>query len=173
MSSDEDVTAVARVQQAVVRLVATSPAGHNLLLIGGYRYRFLDQGVRRSVDVDYHWVGDIESKQRELVALFRRRLVPSLRRDFGYEGRAEPATGPEAESPAVRTVVVSLWKPSVEYSRIEIPVDITRVACADPPEVRTVDGIVYLTPSDANGTYLRPFGDGLACLFSRWARPDF
>lgn len=146
----EPFTALNSIQQAVARLVAISPAGHNLLLIGGFRYRFLDQGVRTSKDIDYHWAGDLDQKQQELVTLFRKRLLPGIRRQLGYEGRADPATGPDAESPAVRTVALSFWKPEVEFSRIEIPVEITRVVCADPAEVRTRDGIIYPTLSDVD-----------------------
>jgi hypothetical protein len=136
--------------QVVVRLVAISPAGHNLLLIGGFRYRFLDQSVRTSKDIDYHWSGDLAQKQEELIVLFRKRLLPSIRRQLGYEGRADPATGPDAESPVVKTVELRFWKPDVQFSTIEIPVEITRVARADPVEVRTVDGVIYPTLSDAD-----------------------
>ena len=38
---------------------------------------------------------------------------------------------------------------------------------------KTLVGSAEVIHPDGNGTYLRPFGDGLACLFSRWARPDF
>jgi len=138
------------IQQVIARLVAISSAGHNLLLIGGFRYRFIDQSVRTSRDIDYHWSGDLDKKQQELVTLFRKRLLPSIRRQLGYEGRADPATGPDAESPAVRTVALSFWKSDVEFSRVEIPIEITRVARADPAEVRTVDGIIYPTLSDAD-----------------------
>ena len=41
----------------IVRLVATSPAGQGLLLIGGTRYRLLDRSHRLSTDADYHWDG--------------------------------------------------------------------------------------------------------------------
>lgn len=150
MTPDKQIRIVDAIQQAVVKLVATSPAGHALLLIGGFRYRFLDRSVRTSKDIDYHWAGDLEEKQRELSALFRKRLLPHLRRQFGYEGRADAATGPEADSPAVRTVILTFWKTDVEFGRIEIPVEITRVVCADKTEIRTVDGIVYPTLSDAD-----------------------
>ncbi|MBI3987433.1 MAG: hypothetical protein HY343_10960 [Lentisphaerae bacterium] len=139
-----------KIQQAVARLVATSSAGHNLPLIGGFRYRFLDRSVRTSRDIDYHWSGDLGKKQQELIKLFRKRLLPGIQRQLGYEGRADPATGPDAESPAVCTVALSFWKSDVEFSRIEIPVEITRVVCADPVEVRTVDGIIYPTLSDVD-----------------------
>ena len=44
MAPDQTST-MDQIQQAVVRLLATSPAGKNLRLIGGFRYRFLDQSV--------------------------------------------------------------------------------------------------------------------------------
>lgn len=137
-------------QRTVARLVATSPAGRNLLLIGGFRYRFIDRSVRTSNDIDYHWSGDLAEKQEELLALFRKRLLPGIRRQLGYAGKAAPATGPDAESPVVRTVELRFWKPDTEFSLIEIPVEVTRVACADPVEVRTVEGIIYPTLSDVD-----------------------
>jgi hypothetical protein len=150
MLSDEQTEILSAIQKAVVRLVATSPAGHGLILIGGFRYRFLDRSVRMSRDVDYHWDGELEGKQQELVRLFRKRLLPALRRQYGFGGSASPASGPDAESPDVRTVVVAVWKEGEPYSRVEIPVDVTRVRRADRVEVRTVDGVVYPTLSDAD-----------------------
>jgi len=133
-----------------VRLVATSPAGQGLCLIGGFRYRFLDGGVRRSLDVDYHWAGDLGEKQAQLIQLFRRRLVPEVRRRFGHEEQVDAATGPDAESPSVRVINVAFWREGTGHSRIEIPVDVTRIVCLDPAIVRTVDGVVYPTASDAD-----------------------
>ena len=63
-----------QLQSMVARLVANSRAGHGLCLIGGFRYRLLDHSPRRSGDIDYHWAGDLDTKSRELVALFERRL---------------------------------------------------------------------------------------------------
>lgn len=150
MNNDEQAAVVTAIQKATVRLVATSPAGHNLILIGGFRYRFLDQSVRTSRDIDYHWAGELEEKQQELVSLFRKRLLPTLRRQFGFDGSANPAIGPDADSPAVRTVLVAVWKEGVAYSRIEIPVEVTRVSHSDKMEIRTIDGVVYPTLSDAD-----------------------
>ena len=150
MNTDEQIAIMYAIQKAVVRLVATSPAGHNLIMIGGFRYRFLDHSVRMSKDIDYHWAGELEEKQRELISLFKKRLLPALRRQFDFEGSADAATGPAAESPAVRTVLVAVWKAGVAYSRIEIPVEITHIAHSDKMEVRTVDGVVYPTFSDAD-----------------------
>jgi hypothetical protein len=75
-----------RLQKVVARLVATSPAGVSLLLIGGFRYRLLNNSQRFSVDIDYHWEGNLEAKQRELLALCRRVILGQVRRELGYEG---------------------------------------------------------------------------------------
>jgi len=50
----------------------------------------------------------------------------------------------------VRSVIVAVWKAGVAYSRIEIPVEITHIRHSDKMEVRTVDGVVYPTFSDAD-----------------------
>lgn len=143
----EDVEAI---QRMVARIVASNPAGRNLALIGGFRYRFLDGSIRTSDDVDYHWCGDLAEKQAELIALLRRVLLPQVRRRLGYEGNVAAKSGPDAESPIVRVVNGAFWKGDVPNSRIEIPVEVTRIACADPVEVRTADGTLYATPSDAD-----------------------
>lgn len=44
---------VDKLQRAVARLIAASPAGVSLLLIGGFRFRLLDNSHRLSVDIDY------------------------------------------------------------------------------------------------------------------------
>jgi hypothetical protein len=139
-----------QIQRLVAKTVAVNPVGHGLQLIGGFRYRFLDQGPRRSVDVDYHWSGDLHTKQLELIDTLKRRLVPEIRRRLGYEGDVQAATGPESESPSVRIVLVAFWLPNTPDSRIEIPVEITRIPCLDPTTVRTVGGVVYPTVSDAD-----------------------
>lgn len=146
----DQTSAAEQIQQAVVRLLATSPAGQNLRLIGGFRYRFLDQSARISADIDYHWDGDLQAKQSELVELFGRRLLPEIKRRLGYDGDVRCATGPEAMSPAVSTVELAFYRPGVAYSRIEIPVDLTRIICLDPLVVRTAAGVIYPTASDAD-----------------------
>jgi len=138
------------VQKLAVQVLATHPAGEGMCLIGGFRYRLLDAGCRRSLDIDYHWPGDLAAKQAEIVALFRRKLVPLVRTRLGLNGDVRAATGPESESPAVRIVEVAVWRPGAELGRITIPVDITRIPCADRAIVRTVDGVVYLSASDAD-----------------------
>ncbi len=138
------------IQQAVVKLLATHPAGYNLRLIGGFRYRLLDQSARLSSDIDYHWEGDLDTKQHELISLLDRRLLPEIKRQWGYEGNVRAATGPNADSPALRIVELAFWLPGVPNSRLEIPVEVTRIVCLDSPAARTANGVVYPTASDAD-----------------------
>jgi hypothetical protein len=139
-----------RIQRLVARTIATHPAGHNLLLIGGFRYRLLDQSARLSLDIDYHWAGDLPAKQEELVALCRRRILPLVRRQLGYQGVARAATGPGTDSVAARLVDLAFGKPDVAMSRIEIPLEVTRVQHVDPVTVRTSGGVVYPTLTEAD-----------------------
>jgi hypothetical protein len=134
-------------QKVVARLVATSPAGVNLLLVGGFRYRLLDNSRRFSVDIDYHWGGDLEAKQRELLGLGRRVILGQVRRELGYEGSVSARTGPDADSPLARFVDLRFWKGDLH---IEIPLEITQIVCLDPPTIRTAGGTVHPTPSDAD-----------------------
>ena len=138
------------IQKLAVQILATNPPGEGLCLIGGFRYRLLDTSCRRSLDLDYHCPGDLEKKQAEIVALFRKKLLPLIRERVEYDGSVNPATGPDADSAAVKTVEVAVWQEKGPLGRITIPVDITRIACADKPIVRTVDGVVYLSASDAD-----------------------
>jgi len=128
-------------------MVATHPAGSGLCLVGGFRYRLLDRAARRSVDLDYHWSGDLDTKQRELADLFSRRLLPDVRRRFGLDGsvRANPI-----ESPAAAVIELAFWSIGTDLGRLEIPIDIIRLECLDPPTVRTADGILYRTASNAD-----------------------
>ncbi|MBP7429863.1 MAG: hypothetical protein KBC05_10540 [Candidatus Hydrogenedentes bacterium] len=141
---------VESLQRLIARTVAVHPAGRRLLLIGGFRYRFLDESIRASDDIDYHWSGSLQKKQAELLSLFKKILLPEVRRRLHYEGTAAPRTGPVAESPAVRIVDLAFWRADEASSRIEIPVEITRVRCADPVEVRTAGGAIYPTASEAD-----------------------
>jgi Nucleotidyl transferase AbiEii toxin, Type IV TA system len=136
-----------RLQRAIARLVATSPAGVNLLLIGGFRYRLLDNSQRFSVDIDYHWGGDLEAKQGELLRLCRRLILSQVRRELGYEGSASIRTGPDADSPSAKFIDLRFWKSDMH---IEIPLEITRIVCLDPPTIRTAAGTVHATLSDAD-----------------------
>ena len=93
-----------KLQRLVARLVATNPAGVNLLLIGGFRYRLLDHSHRFSVDIDYHWAGDLAAKQREVLALCQRVILTQAHRELGYEGSASIRTGPDADSPSAKFI---------------------------------------------------------------------
>lgn len=137
-------------QKLTARLVATHPVGRKLMLIGGFRYRFLNNSVRTSDDIDYHWSGEFEQKQADLVSFLNRVVVPEARRLMGYDGTAAPRHGPDAESPAVRIIDLAFWHTGVANSRIEIPIEITRIMCADAVNIRTVEGTIYSTASDAD-----------------------
>jgi hypothetical protein len=117
-------------------------------LIGGFRYRLLDQSSRVSRDIDYHWEGRLEEKQEELLRLSRRKLIPEVRRDLGYDGRAALPSGPEAESPSARCVELVFWKSAPPSNQIVLPLEVTRIVCLDPMTVRTAEGVVYATASD-------------------------
>src|SRR6516164_35376 len=136
-----------KIQRIAARIIALNPAGHKLLLIGGFRYRLLDHSGRFSRDIDYHWDGELKEKQQELVALAERVLIPEVQRKSGYEGKVGLASGPEAESPNSRIIELLFWKPHVASSQIILPVEVTRIVCLDPMTVRTAEGIVYATAS--------------------------
>jgi hypothetical protein len=148
--NEQQSKVIEEIQRMVARLLATNPAGHGLCLIGGFRYRFLDHSARQSRDLDYHWEGDLAAKQAELVSVLRRRLLPEAKRRLAYEGDVRSATGPEGDSPSVRIVELAFWPSSGPGGRVEVPVDITRIVCLDPLTVRTADGVVYPTPSNAD-----------------------
>jgi len=135
-------------QRMIARTIAVSPSGRNLMLIGGFRYRFLDNSVRVSRDVDYHWNGDLAEKRDELMTLFRRTLLPEVRRILQYEGSAGPAMVLDEDSTPDRTLDLAFWKPGVSDSRIVIPVTITRIAAMDPTVPVVKDGTVYPTTSE-------------------------
>lgn len=121
---------VEAIQKIIARHVATHPVGRNLALIGGFRYRFLDASVRISNDIDYHWDGDLEEKQRKLIDSFRSGLLLEVSRLLGYSGNVSAHSGPDTDSPVVRVVDLSFWKDGVPYSQIEIPVEVTCIKCA-------------------------------------------
>lgn len=147
---EESLEISEQIQRMVASLVATQPAGVGVRLVGGFRYRLLDRGVRRSVDIDYHWEGDLAAKRNDMLALFERRLLPDVRRRLGMEGSVACARDTSHESPAVATIDLAFWRLGSSLGRIEIPVDILRIECVDPPAARTADGIVYRTASDAD-----------------------
>jgi hypothetical protein len=144
------VTPMERIQQLAARIVATHPVGRGLCLVGGFRYRLLNDSARISNDIDYHWEGDFQKKQMEVVEVFRSKLLPEVKRQLDYDGDVRSATDPDAESPVVRTVQLAFYRVAEPGSRIEIPVDIIGVARLDMPIVRTVEGTVFLTVSDAD-----------------------
>lgn len=144
------VTPIERIQLLAARILATHPVGRGLCLVGGFRYRLLNESARASNDIGYHWEGDLQEKQMEVVEVFRNKLLPEVKRQLGYDGDVRSATGPDAESPVVRTVELAFYRVTEPESRIEIPVDIIGVARLDMPMVRTVEGTVFLTLSDAD-----------------------
>jgi hypothetical protein len=144
------ITSVESIQRIAAKILATHPAGQGLCLVGGFRYRLLNQSPRASNDIDLHWEGDLQDKQMELVDVFRSKLLPEVKRQLDYAGDVRTAAGPGAESPVVRTVQLAFYRVSEAGSRIEIPVDVIRVARLDTPVVRTVAGTVFLTVSDAD-----------------------
>ena len=179
----EQKECIEELQRLIARTVAANPAGRNLLLIGGFRYRFLDESVRASDDIDYHWSGDLSEKQEELLALFDRKLLPEVRRRLRYECSANPRSGPDADSPAVRVVDLAFWREDTSLGRMEIPVELTRISCADPVLVRTAGGTIYPTVSNAdmveskvvaifNRAYLRHRDIVDVFLFRNQFKPD-
>ncbi len=147
---NNDLAPIERIQYLAAKILATHPAGRGLCLVGGFRYRLLNESVRASNDLDYHWEGDLQSKQMEIVAIFRSKLLPEVKRLWDYDGDVRPAAGPDAESPVVRTVETAFYRQSIPGSRLEIPVDILGIARLDAPVVRTIEGTVFLTVSDAD-----------------------
>jgi len=141
---------IERIQKMAVKLLATSPAGEGLCLIGGFRYRLLDQSCRRSVDLDYHWAGDLIQKQEQIIALFKSKLLPLIKSDVNYAGDVQAAGGPDADSETTKTINLVVYQNATSQSRVEIPIDITNIVCLDRPIVRTVAGTVYLSASDAD-----------------------
>ena len=180
---NDTLTTVERIQTLAATILATHPAGHQLCLIGGFRYRLLNASARASTDIDYHWEGDLQRKQMEIVDVLRSKLLPEVKRQFGYDGDVRPGRGPEAESPAVRIVETAFYRVAEPGSRVEIPIEITRVARLDAPMVRTVAGTVFLTVSDADmiESKILAFLNGRFCrvrdvldvfLFQDALRPD-
>lgn len=138
-----------RLQTLVAQLVATQPAGAGLCLIGGFRYRMLDRGPRRSVDIDFHWTESLTAKRTELIALFQRRLLPEAKRRFQVEGSVTAGDVRE-ESDAVAVIDLAFWRLGSALGRIEIPVAITRIDTADAAIAKTFAGTVFRTVTDAD-----------------------
>ena len=144
---DKQLREADKLQRVVAKLIATGPAGVKLLLIGGFRYRLLDNSQRFSVDIDYHWDGDILQKQQELLTYCKRIVLKEVKRLFGYEGAASSRKGPDAESPNAAFIDLRFWN---ARRAIEIPIEITRIVRLDPPTIRTANGTVHPTASDAD-----------------------
>ena len=89
-----------RIQTLAARIVATQPVGHQLHLIGGFRYRLLDASCRTSIDIDYHWEGDLDQKQREILDVLRKRLLPEVKRQFAFDGDIRAENCRDANGPA-------------------------------------------------------------------------
>jgi hypothetical protein len=139
---------IEEIQRMIVRQLAESREGKDLHLIGGFRLRLLDNSPRASMDVDYHSSVDIERKRDGVVALLTKKLLPAVKEKFGHEGTIAPARGPDADSPAIKTIDIAFYIPDFAYSRIEMCVDITTMEVLDKPIPRTTGGVVYLTRSD-------------------------
>lgn len=138
------------IQRLTIALIARESAGSGLVLIGGFRLRMVDRSARRSADLDFHCADDLEQRQSRLVQLFRSKLLNQVKSRLGYDGSAQPASGPAAEGPFVKTIDLAFWKTNVPFSRLEIPVDLLRIPCADRPVARTIEGSVCLVTSDAD-----------------------
>ncbi len=146
---NDEAKDIEAIQKIAARLLAGNPAGHRLYLVGGFRYRLLDNSPRLSLDIDYAWEGDLDQKQQEIIDLFARRLLPEVRARIGYQGSVSAAGGELADAPSLRVVNLAFWRQGPP-SRIEIPIEITRVVRMDAPTVRTAGGAVYPTLSDAD-----------------------
>jgi hypothetical protein len=92
----------------------------------------------------------LDQKQAEIVDVLRQRLLPEVKRLLAYDGDIRAASGPAADSPAVRIIEMAFYRAAESGSRIEISLEITHIPRLDPPMVRTVAGTVFLTVSDAD-----------------------
>ena len=84
--------------------------GYQLYLIGGFRYRLINASARISTDIDYLFEGNLAQKQLEIADVLRSKLLPRVKQQLGYEGDVRTAAGPEADSPAVRTVELAFYR---------------------------------------------------------------
>jgi hypothetical protein len=80
------LTITERIQTLAATILVTHPVGHQLCLIGGFRYRLLNASARASADIDYHWEGALRRKQVEIVDVLRSRLPPEVKRQVDYDG---------------------------------------------------------------------------------------
>jgi predicted nucleotidyltransferase component of viral defense system len=143
-----DTEIIEEIQRIVAKLIATNPPGRNLVLIGGFRYRLLDDSPRMSVDIDYHWEESLSEKQKEIVLFLEKKFVPELKHRFGYDAHVRLVEGPETESTMVKMVDVAFYSPDIHGSKRTIRIDITCIDCIDKPTTRTKDGVIYLTATN-------------------------
>ena len=142
---NKEITKIERLQQLIAQTIARE-SGERLLLVGGFRYRLLNKSIRQSMDIDYHYLENLEKTKNALVSLFQRRLFPEVKREFGLNGSA--LERPDPENPErMQTIELSFYN---SEERIEIPVDLMTISCLDKPEVRVISGTVYLTASEAD-----------------------
>ncbi|MBD3243907.1 MAG: hypothetical protein GF331_25165 [Chitinivibrionales bacterium] len=139
---------IEQIQAMAAALVAGNKAGVGLRLIGGFRYRLLNKSPRSSDDVDYCCTEPLEAKREALIGLFRRKLIPAVKRTLGYDGDVRARRVPGDGSETTKTIELAFYRFDMPSSRIEIPVDLTQVACFDDAEGRTVDARLYLTASE-------------------------
>jgi predicted nucleotidyltransferase component of viral defense system len=132
-----------RLQKKIAKTIA-SGSGRQLLLIGGFRYRLIDNSIRQSMDIDYHCLENIDEVKKSLISLFNRRLFPEIKREFGLDGSIIGKTDLEKTE---YTIELSFYN---QTSRFEIPVDLINITCMDNPEIRIINGLIYLTVSDAD-----------------------
>jgi len=145
---NEQIKTIDSIQQVITRTIATEAPGENLLLVGGFRYRLLNNSIRLSTDIDYHFNGNLSQKRTELLSLFKRRLIPEVKRTFGFDGTVDEMPSPnESES---KTIGLAFYNLEKSIGRIEIPIDLTKITFIDKPETRTINGTIYLTVSDAD-----------------------
>jgi len=154
---------IEQIQGIIVKALTQNPAGFRLYLIGGFRYRFLDNSCRYSRDIDYYWKGDLVEKQEQIREFLERHIIPEVTRLTGYEGSAHLAAGPDSESTMVKTVDLAFWPGTGKGRRIEIPVNIMYFDCVDNTTVKTAQGVIVPTSSD------RDMAEGkVVALLNRW-----
>jgi hypothetical protein len=141
---------VEKAERIIVRMLATNPAGHNLYLIGSFRYRFLDGSIRFSSGVDFYWEDDLTEKQAELLSFFQRQIVPEVSHRLGYQGRLLQIDVRDEGLSPTRVIALMLSDSKGLQADIVIPITLTRVVCLDSPAIRTMEGVVYPTISDAD-----------------------
>ncbi len=144
----EEILLRESVQRLIARILAISPAGEGLCLVGGFRFRLLDDSCRVSFDIDYHFEGDLGMRARAVADLLRRKLLPEAARLWGLQGTVSCDPRPDEPEGICARVLVNLTQ--VTGPRIDVPIALTHLTLSDPPIVRTIAGTVYLTASDAD-----------------------